>query len=159
MDAINLSLRPLPRLKEAEEARSLCVSIETLECSGELVKSLTDHATAMTNLFRELNKLTSEGHDDESVYKPFFEKAVQYQAWYVKRKKVAQSMKNAATKWAASGNAGWSSEIIQLSVLVGIINICFQLFPFCTMIETSNQWRLMALQRLAQVVFEPVFAV
>ena len=97
-DSINLSLRPLPRLKEAEEARSLCVSIETLECSGELVKSLTDHATAMTNLFRDLNKLTNEGHDDEAIYMPLFEKAVQYQTWYVKRKKVAQSMKNAATK-------------------------------------------------------------
>ena len=87
----------LLRLKEAEEARSLCVSIETLECSGELVQALQQHSTCMTDLFRQLNKLTTDGCDDMTKYQPLFDQAAQYSTWYVKRTKVANSMKQAAT--------------------------------------------------------------
>eukprot|EP00435_Cladocopium_sp_Y103_P025376 s3284_g6.t1 len=80
-------------LKEAEEARSLCVAIETLECSGELVSALTQHSSLMTDLYRQLNKLTTENVDDITVYQPLFDKAMQYSAWYAKRKNVANSMK------------------------------------------------------------------
>lgn len=85
------------RLKEAEEARSLCVAIETLECSGELVTALTQHSSSMTDLYRQLNKLTTDNVDDIDVYQPLFDKAVQFSAWYAKRKKVANSMKQAAS--------------------------------------------------------------
>ena len=72
------------------------MSIENLECSGDLVAALTSHSTAMTGLYRELNKLTLASVDDISVYQPLFDKAVQFSAWYAKRKKVANSMKHAA---------------------------------------------------------------
>ena len=50
----------------------------------------------MTDLYRELNKLTLNGCDDITIYQPIFDQASQYSSWYVKRKKVANSMKAAA---------------------------------------------------------------
>ena len=84
------------RLKEAEDARTLCVSIEGLECSGQLREALLQHATAMTDLFRQLSKMTSDGINDENVYQPIFDQACNYSAWYKSRKRVANSMKSAA---------------------------------------------------------------
>ena len=72
------------------------MAIETLECSGELVSALTQHSTSMTDLYRQLNKLTTDNVDDITTYQPLFDKAVAYSAWYAKRKKVANSMKQAA---------------------------------------------------------------
>ena len=43
-----------PRLKEAEDARTLCVSIENVECSGPLREALLQHAASMTELYRTL---------------------------------------------------------------------------------------------------------
>ena len=43
---------PIPRLKEAEDARTTCVSIEGLECSAGLRDALIAHADAMTELYR-----------------------------------------------------------------------------------------------------------
>lgn len=85
------------RLKEAEEARTTCVSIENLECSADMVAALTSHSTSMTSLYRELNKLTLASVGDITVYQPLFDRASQYSAWYAKRKKVANSMKSAAS--------------------------------------------------------------
>lgn len=99
-----LSSTPLPltlRLKEAEEARTICLSIEGLECSGELIEALGQHSTAMVELYRKLNGLISSGVEDESSYTVHFETATSYSAWFKSRKKVANSMKTAAT--SASG--------------------------------------------------------
>ena len=90
-----------PRLKEAEEARTLCISIEGLECAGELVSALTTHSTAMTALFRELNGHTMGGVNDLQIYQPLFEKATSYTNWFKSRKKVANTMKAAATTKSA----------------------------------------------------------
>eukprot|EP00435_Cladocopium_sp_Y103_P007291 s4250_g2.t1 len=84
-------------LKEAEEARTLCVSIEGLECSGDLVAALTQHSNSMLGVYRDLNKLTVAGVDDETSYADLFHYASTYSAWYSKRKRVANSMKAAAT--------------------------------------------------------------
>ena len=92
-----IDLHSQPRLKEAEDARTMCVSIEGLECAGELVRALTEHSTSMTDLYRELNKLTVSGVNDMNTYQPLFDKACNLSAWYAKRKKVANSMKAAAT--------------------------------------------------------------
>lgn len=86
-----------PRLKEAEDARSTCVAIENLECSGQLRDALVQHATAMTELYRKLNKLVTDQVNDETVYSPLFDQASSFSAWYKARKKVANSMKAAAT--------------------------------------------------------------
>eukprot|EP00438_Fugacium_kawagutii_P030698 Skav213052 [mRNA] locus=scaffold364:38558:43143:+ [translate_table: standard] len=84
-------------LKEAEDARTTCVSIEGLECSGQLRDALLQHATAMTELYRHLSKKVSDQINDESAYTALFDQASNYSAWYKARKKVANSMKAAAT--------------------------------------------------------------
>lgn len=89
-----------PRLKEAEEARTLCISIENLECAGELVTALQTHSSAMTTLYRDLHALTLSDVDDMSQYQTLFDQATNYQAWFKSRKKVANSMKQAATSAA-----------------------------------------------------------
>ena len=89
---------PSLRLKEAEDARTLCVSIEGLECSGQLRDALLQHASAMTDLFRQISKLTSENCNEEGVYQPLFDQATAYSTWYKSRKKVANSMKSAAAQ-------------------------------------------------------------
>ncbi len=86
------------RLKEAEEARTICVSIEGLECSGEMVKALQGHAECMTNIYRDLNRMTIAAIDDEASYADIFKKSAEYMSWYAKRKRVANSMKAAAQK-------------------------------------------------------------
>ena len=91
-----------PRLKEAEEARTLCVSIEGLECSGELRSALLAHADAMTSLYRQLNQLISRHVNDDSAYATYNEQAAQYSSWYKTRKRVANSMRAAG---AASSSA------------------------------------------------------
>ena len=87
-----------PRLKEAEEARTTCVAIEGLECSQELSTSLQQHAEVMTELYRVLNKLTQAQVNDQSAYSKLFDQANTYSAWYKARKKVANSMRQAATR-------------------------------------------------------------
>ncbi|CAK9018454.1 Nipped-B-like protein B [Durusdinium trenchii] len=89
-------------LKESEEARTLCVSIEGLECAGELVKALTAHAGAMVKLYRQLHQYTIQNVNDQSVYDPIFDQATSYTSWFKARKKVANSMKQAAEKSAPS---------------------------------------------------------
>ena len=98
-------LSPFPssvllRLKEAEEARTLCISIEGLECASELQTALTTHSSAMTNLYRELHQLTSQEVNDQSKYQVLFDQATNYQSWFKTRKKVANTMKTAALKAA-----------------------------------------------------------
>ena len=75
----------------------MCVSIEGLECAGEMAASLTQHSQSMTGLYPDLNRLTINGVDSMDQYEPLFAKASQYSAWYAKRKRVANSMKAAAT--------------------------------------------------------------
>lgn len=89
-----------PRLKEAEEARTLCISIENLECAGELTTALQTHSTAMTALYRDIHVLTQADVNDISQYQTLFDKATNFQSWFKSRKKVANSMKQAATKTA-----------------------------------------------------------
>ena len=60
------------------------------------MQALTKHSTDMTSLYRELNRLTSAGTDDITVYQTLFDKATAASAWYAKRKRVANSMKQAA---------------------------------------------------------------
>ena len=76
---------------------TLCVSIEGLECSGDMVAALTQHSEAMTSVYRDLNKLTLDGIDDDESYAQLFHYATTYMAWYAKRKRVANSMRAAAT--------------------------------------------------------------
>lgn len=73
------------------------MSIEGLECSTEMITALKKHADDMTDMFRQLNLHTQAKTDDEATYSPLFQKASEMSAWYVKRKKVANSMKAAAT--------------------------------------------------------------
>ena len=87
---------PNLRLKEAEEARSTCVSIENLDCSGELREALLQHATAMTELYRTLSKMVADSINDDTAYAPLFDRATIFSNWYKLRKKVANSMKAAA---------------------------------------------------------------
>ena len=61
------------------------------------MKALEQHSTAMVELYRKLNQLISSGADDEASYKIHFEAATSYSAWFKSRKKVANSMKVAAT--------------------------------------------------------------
>lgn len=86
-----------PRLKEAEEARSICISIENLECAGELSSALTAHASAMTEVYRDLLKLTNANVNDEDQYAVLFSRAASFTTWYKARKKIANSMKLAAS--------------------------------------------------------------
>ena len=86
-----------PRLKEAEDARTTCVSIENLECSEQLRGALLQHADAMTEVYRNLNKMVNEGVNDESQYVGLFAQAQNFSSWYKARKKVANSMKSAAS--------------------------------------------------------------
>ena len=74
----------------------MCVSIEGLECSNDMVAALTQHSQAMTTLYRELNMKVNQGVDDDDQYAEIFNKATQYTAWYSKRKRVVNSMKAAA---------------------------------------------------------------
>ncbi|CAJ1352888.1 unnamed protein product [Effrenium voratum] len=67
------------------EARSLVISIESLECSGELCGALSLHAQAMADLYRELNKLVMAGTNNEDAYATLFEKATSYSNWYKRR--------------------------------------------------------------------------
>lgn len=90
----------LIRLKEAEEARTLCISIENLECAGELVAALTTHSTAMTTLYRDIHALTVNNVDEMSKYEGLFSQASSYQTWFKTRKQVANTMKKAAAKQA-----------------------------------------------------------
>lgn len=87
---------PIPRLKEAEDARTTCVSIEGLECSAGLRDALVQHADAMTELYRTLNKMVADQVNDDASYEPIFQRAASFSSWYKARKKVANSMKAAA---------------------------------------------------------------
>ena len=89
--------RPL-KLKEAEEARTLCIAIEGLEMSADLVKALQSHSDCLTVLYREVHKLTVDQVDDIAQYQGFFDQATQYQSWFKERKRVANAMKQAAAK-------------------------------------------------------------
>lgn len=51
----------------------------------------------MTNLYRELHTHTTSNVDTIEVYEPLFERAASYTAWFRSRKKVANTMKSAAT--------------------------------------------------------------
>lgn len=84
------------RLKEAEEARTICMQIEGMECAGELITAMQQHSDAMAQLFRDIAKLTNENCDDEMAYEPLKQKATQWSAWFKSRKKVANSMRAAA---------------------------------------------------------------
>ena len=88
----------LLRLKEAEEARTLCIAIEGLEMAGELVQALQTHSTALTTLYRELHQLTTNEVNDINQYSKLFDQATQYQTWFKSRKKVANTMKSAASR-------------------------------------------------------------
>lgn len=94
--SVSGSFHQQQRLKEAEEARTLIVAIENIECSGELSKALSGHAAAMTNLYRELHRLSVAGGDEDPAFDPLFAKAAELSAWFKARKKVANSMKQAA---------------------------------------------------------------
>lgn len=76
----------------------MCISIEGLECADALVGALQTHNSAMTALFRELNGHTMNGVDSLEIYQPLFDKATAYTNWFKSRKKVANTMKAAATK-------------------------------------------------------------
>ena len=84
------------RLKESEEARSICISIEKLECAGELVGAMTKHAEELVALYRSLRELTGAGMNDEEKYEPLFHKAAALSDWFKARKRVANSMKAAS---------------------------------------------------------------
>lgn len=97
---VSIAPSVLLRLKEAEEARTLCIAIEGVEMSGELVKALTTHSDAMTGLYRELNQLITQECDDQAKYDPIFQQATICQNWFKSRKRVANTMKAAASKSA-----------------------------------------------------------
>lgn len=78
----------------------MCISIEGLECADQLVAALTTHSVAMTSLYRELNQHTMAGVDSLEIYQPLFDKATSYTTWFKSRKKVANTMRTAATKAA-----------------------------------------------------------
>lgn len=91
------------RLKESEDARSLCIAIEGLECSEALCAALTTRAESMTKLYREINGKVMAKVDDATVYAPLTQRAMHYSEWYKSRKKVAMSMKSAATGKSTAG--------------------------------------------------------
>ena len=64
--------------------------------------ALTQHSSVMTEIYRELNKLTVAGINDDAAYAQLFQSAVSYSDWYAARKRVANSMKAAAAKQRAS---------------------------------------------------------
>ena len=92
-----------PRLKEAEEARTLNVSIEGMECSGELCAALKTHAENQTNLYRKLSVLIANNVNTDQEYQQYFDTAAANSSWFKTRKKVANSMK-AAGSTSAAGN-------------------------------------------------------
>ena len=51
----------------------------------------------MTSIYRNLNQLTLNGADDHATYAPLFDQATAGFGWYAARKRVANSMKAAAT--------------------------------------------------------------
>ena len=65
-----------------------------------MVKALTTHSECMTHLYRELHNLTNAEVDDLSKYEALFDQATSYQNWFKTRKKVANTMKAAASKAA-----------------------------------------------------------
>lgn len=52
----------------------------------------------MNVLYRELHSLTLTGVDTEEAYAAHFARATELDAWYRSRKKIANSMKNAAAR-------------------------------------------------------------
>lgn len=90
------TLSTLLRLKEASDARTLCVSIEGVEGSQDLITALQGHAQQMTDIYRQLTQKISANVNEEGVYKGLFELAAEKAAWYKSRKKVANSMKAAS---------------------------------------------------------------
>ena len=72
--------------------------MEGLECAGELSTALTAHAQQLTELYRELHVLTSQGCDTLDVYEPLFNRATSLKEWFQARKRVANSMKAANAK-------------------------------------------------------------
>lgn len=93
------------RLKQGEEARTLTISLEGLECAGELSAALTTHAEQLTVLYRELHALTTAGQENLDVYEPLFERATILKEWFQARKRVANSMKAANAKAKAKAAA------------------------------------------------------
>lgn len=89
---------PYLRLKAGEESRTLCISIEGLDCAGELIGSLRTYADNMNSLYRDLHNLTQQNCNDENLYQPLFDKATEYDQWYRARKRVANSMRTAASR-------------------------------------------------------------
>ena len=65
-----------------------------------MVKAMTTHSECMTRLYRELHNLTNAEVDDLSKYEALFEQASSYQTWFKTRKRVANTMKAAASKTA-----------------------------------------------------------
>lgn len=57
---------------------------------------LVQHASAMTELYRTLSKMISDNIND-AQYSPVFDQATCFSNWYKARKKVANSMKAAAS--------------------------------------------------------------
>ena len=83
-------------LKECEDARSLALSIDGLECSGELQEGLTVHADSLTKLYKQINDMILQGVNEGSQYKPIFDTHDQLSNWFKHRKRIAKSMKSAA---------------------------------------------------------------
>lgn len=83
-------------LKEGEEARSLAISIEGLECSGDVITTLQKHAANMTELYKEINAKILAGDNDENCYEKIYETQEGLNTWFKARKKIAKSMKAAA---------------------------------------------------------------
>lgn len=65
----------------------------------------------MTTLYRDIHALTQADVDDMSQYQELFDKATSFQTWFKSRKKVANSMKQAATKTAWSTNGAAQSVL------------------------------------------------
>ena len=91
-------------MKEAEEARTLKLSIEGMECSGELMTALEGHANTLTELYRKIHGLIVQGVDTMESYQVHVDQAAALKDWFKSRKKVAQSMKSASAAASTSGN-------------------------------------------------------
>ena len=87
-------------LKEGEEARSLAISIEGLECSSDVVSTLEKHAANMTDLYKEINMKILAGDNEESSYEKIYKTQESFTTWFKARKKIAKSMKAAAESGA-----------------------------------------------------------
>ena len=66
--------------------------------AGELVAALQDHSKSLTDLYRDLHKLTLDEIDDINQYQSYFDRATTLQTWFKARKRVANTMKAAAAK-------------------------------------------------------------